>query len=236
MEMLPALALFACIAGAAVETWLKRRVGEKAAGAVEKPSASVPKAAQPAQIFLAAAIVLVMLNPVAMIFGADAVQKIAGVIERHPSHLLTSYSPPLVLKEALVNSTTRVPFERSVALVLNELPAGAPILMQESDHIGALEDAGIPLKQTINETDYDSWHAALEDPASHALFVIAMEGDAVSKAVAAHPQELQELDILCTTGQPCAHIYRSLSYGAKNAAGYAGKAIGAGAQGGSPAK
>jgi len=42
--------------------------------------------------------------------------------------------------------TTRVPFERNLALVLEDLPPGAPILMQESDHIGALEDAGVPLK------------------------------------------------------------------------------------------
>jgi hypothetical protein len=163
-----------------------------------------------------------------MIYGTDVVQMIAGAIEWHPSHLLAVYSPPLVLKEALVNSATRVPFERNLALVLEEMPHGASILMQESDHIGALEDAGIPLKQTINETDYESWNAALEGPAAHAQFVVAMEGDAVAEAVAAHPEDLEELDILCTTGQPCARIYRSLSYGAK--------ATGAGAQGGSPAK
>jgi hypothetical protein len=95
-----------------------------------------------------------------------------------------------VLKEALVNATTRVPFERDVALVLEEIPPGAPILMQESDHIGALQIAGIPLRQTINETDLDSWHAALGDPAGHAAYVITFDGDAVAKAVAAHPQAL----------------------------------------------
>jgi hypothetical protein len=168
-----------------------------------------------------------------MIFGTGVVQKVAGMIERRPSHILANYAPPLVLKEALVNSSTRVPFERDLALVLQEMPPGAQILMQESDHIGALQDAGIPLKQTINETDYDSWHVALEDPAGHAQFVVAMEGDAVAKAVAAHPQDLEELDILCTTGQPCARIYRSLSYGAKTIQSHGAAA---GAQAGSPAK
>ena len=108
-----------------------------------------------------------------------------------------------------MNSTTRVPFERDVALVLEELPPGAPILMEESDHIGALQDAGIPLRQTFNESDYDSWHAALEDPAGHAAYVIAFDGDAVAKAVAAHPQGLQELSILCGTGQGCARVYQA---------------------------
>jgi hypothetical protein len=140
------------------------------------------------------------------------VQKVASLIERHPSHLMASYSPPLVLKEALVNATTRVPFEENLAMVLEEIPPGAPILMAESDHIGALQDAGIPLKQTLNESDYDSWHAALEDPAGKAAYVIAMDGDPVAKAVAAHPGGLEELSITCGTGQPCAHMYQSDRY------------------------
>ena len=232
MEMLPALALFACIACAAVEQGLKVRTQRKMLA--NRPV--IPPAANrtgTAPVFFTFIVVLVMLNPIAMIFGTGVVEKVAGAIERRPSHLLANYAPPLVLKEALVNSSTRVPFERDLALVLQEMPPGAQILMQESDHIGALQDAGIPLKQTINETDYDSWHVALEDPAGHAQFVVAMEGDAVAKAVAAHPQDLEELDILCTTGQPCARIYRSLSYGAKT---IQSRAAAAGAQAGSPAK
>jgi len=99
-----------------------------------------------------------------------------------------------------------------LATALEELPPGAPILMQESDHIGALQDAGIPLRQTINESDYDSWHAALEAPAEHAAYIVALQGDAVAKAVAEHPEGLQELSILCGTGQPCARIYQSDRY------------------------
>ena len=94
---------------------------------------------------------------------------------------------------------------------MDAFPPGAPILMQESDHIGALQDAGIPLRRTINESDWDSWHAALEDPAGHAAYVVAFDGDAVSKAVAEHPKGLQELSILCGTGQPCARTYQSES-------------------------
>ena len=158
------------------------------------------------------AMALAVLNPLAMMYGATAVQTVAAKIERHSSSLLANYSAPLVLKEALVNSSTRVPFERDLALVLEEFPPGAPILMQESDHIGALQDAGIPLHQTLNESDYDSWHAALADPAGHAAYVVALQGDAVSKAVAERPGGLEELTILCSTGQPCARIYQSQQY------------------------
>jgi hypothetical protein len=155
------------------------------------------------------ALALAVANPLAMIYGATLVQQGVRLVRHRPSTVLADSSLPVVLKEALVNATTRVPFERDVALVLEEIPPGAPILMQESDHIGALQIAGIPLRQTINETDLDSWHAALGDPAGHAAYVITFDGDAVAKAVAAHPQGLQELSILCGTGQGCARLYQS---------------------------
>ena len=226
MEMLPALALFACVAAAAVERkWeAKRRQGmfqglkpqvDLGAGVPGRPKAeALGYESRPIQVrgIYLVVLALVLVNPVAMIYGSGVVQWCAWHLRHRPSEALAIYSPPLVLKEALVNASTRVPFERNLALVLEDLPPGVPILMAESDHIGALQDAGIPLKQTINETDYDSWHAALEDPAGKAAYVIAMEGDAVAKAVTAHPDGLEELSITCTTGQPCARIYQSERY------------------------
>jgi hypothetical protein len=214
MEMLPALALFASVAAAALERRFTRaRVAEVSVASAKLGGAN-PLTVQP---FYLVALALAVGNALAMIYGTALVQRCAGLIEHRPSHLLANYDPPLVLKEALVNSTTRVPFERNLALVLEDLPPGATILMQESDHIGALQDAGIPLRQTINESDYDSWHAALEAPAEHAAFVVSFEGDAVSKAVAEHPEGLQELSILCGTGQPCARIYQSERFAASGA-------------------
>jgi hypothetical protein len=119
------------------------------------------------------------------------------------------YTVPLVLKEAIVNSTTRIAFESAIARELRSLPAGVSILMYNSDHVGALQQAGLPLRQTLNEGDYDSWKAALAAPAERAAYVIAIAGDPVSQAVAEHPQGLTELTVLCTTGQPCARIYQS---------------------------
>jgi hypothetical protein len=123
--------------------------------------------------------------------------------------ILMTYRIPLVLQEAIANSTTRVGFESALARQLLTFPRGSTILMYNSDHVGALQYAGIPLRQTINEGDYDSFHAALAAPADHAAYVVAIEGDPVSEAVAAHPEGLTELTILCTSGQPCARIYQS---------------------------
>jgi hypothetical protein len=210
MELLPALALFACVAAAALQQRLRRSGADRPGSAEAGATGATPR---PARLFFPLVAALVVVNPLAMIYLTDLVQRCASLIERHPSNLLANYSPPLVLKEALVNAATRVPFEQNLALALEEFTPGAPILMAESDHIGALQDAGIPLRQTLNESDYDSWQAALEDPADHAAYVVAFAGDAVAKAVAAHPEGLQELSILCTTGQPCARIYLSERYG-----------------------
>lgn len=118
-------------------------------------------------------------------------------------------STPLVLKEAIENSRTRIPFEQAYARALEQLPSSGTILVWTSDHIGAFERAGIPLRRTINETDYYQWKPALEHPAQSAAWVIAADRDAVAQAVAAHPQGLTLLNIVCSTGQPCVRFYRS---------------------------
>ncbi len=125
------------------------------------------------------------------------------------------YQVPLVLKEGMVNARTRVAFETALARELKAIPAGAPILMSTSDHIGALQQAGIPLKQVLSESDYDSWKASLAAPADKAAYVIAMAGDPVSKVLAENRDGLTELTVLCTTGQPCARVYRSDRYGTR---------------------
>jgi len=116
---------------------------------------------------------------------------------------------PIVLAEAIANSRTRIPYEESLAEALKSLPQQGMILMYTSEHIGALQRAGIPLKRTINETDYYQWPAALQHPARAASIVVATDHDAVAKAIAAHPEGLMLVDVVCSTGQPCARIYLS---------------------------
>jgi hypothetical protein len=119
------------------------------------------------------------------------------------------YRIPPVLKEGMVNATTRIPFEHAVAATLETFPMQAPVLMSTSAHVGAVQTAGRPLKTMISEDDEVAWERALADPAHHAAYVIAMVGDPVAKAVAAHPEGLKELEVVCTTGQPCAKVYQS---------------------------
>lgn len=120
---------------------------------------------------------------------------------------------PLVLQEGIRNARTRVPFETSIADQLRSFPPGVPILMDTSAHIGAVQRAGLPLRQILDAGDRDSFNAALASPATHAAYIITIAGDPVSQAITTHPENLTELTVLCTTGQPCARIYRSDVWG-----------------------
>jgi hypothetical protein len=122
------------------------------------------------------------------------------------------HKTPLVLAEAIENSRSRIPFETAYARALDHLPPQGPILVWTSDHIGAFQRAGIHLKRTINETDYYQWNAALQHPAQSAEWVIAADKDAVTQAVAAHPQGLKLIDIVCSTDEPCIRFYHSSLY------------------------
>ena len=120
------------------------------------------------------------------------------------------YSVPLVLKEAMVNSTTRVALEKQIAFVLNSLPADEPVMMMLATHVGAVQISGRTLVSIVSENDYGTFEKALQDPAANAAFVIAMDDDAVAQAVKAHPQGLKEIYVMCTSGQPCAKVYQSI--------------------------
>lgn len=128
----------------------------------------------------------------------------------------TAEATPLVLQEARANSATRVPFEHALAEALASMPSHATLLMYTSQFVGALQRAGIPLRQTINEGDFREWQAALLDPAARADFVLATDGDVVAAAVNAHPAGLREISVICSTGQPCARLYISSAHAARS--------------------
>ncbi len=126
------------------------------------------------------------------------------------------HAKPLVLQEALVNGRSRIAFERALAKKLAELPAHDQILMYTSAHVGALQQAGIALKQTVNEGDYYQWNAALAHPGT-IPWIVAIDGDAVAAAVKAHPEQVDLLSVTCSTDQGCARIYHAASHSPSHA-------------------
>ncbi len=194
MELLPAFAIGTAVLCAAVERWLRAR----------KP--------KQADAFFFASLVCIVVNVFAMMgtFGV-MLNKALGANEitgdpRVPKWLS---APPLVYDEAVVNSRTRIPFEVELSKEILRLYGGGTIMFDTNDHIGAIQDAGLQLKTLISPMDSQTFKRASLQPAKYASLVVALAGDPVSKAVAAHPEGLKEIEVMCHTGQPCATLYSS---------------------------
>jgi hypothetical protein len=125
------------------------------------------------------------------------------------------HAQPLCFKEAWVNSRTKLALESSVAQVVALLPHGSRYLMYVGEHVGVFQQAGIPLRQVINEGNHRPWRKpadpdglwerALADPVQYVDFVIAYEGDAVDQAV--NHADLNLEKEIHTLGQARARIY-----------------------------
>src|SRR5262249_25007264 len=61
------------------------------------------------------------------------------------------HAKPICYREAWDNAVTRIALERALVQQLLMLPPGSSILMYLGEHVGALQNAGIPLRRTINE-------------------------------------------------------------------------------------
>lgn len=126
---------------------------------------------------------------------------------------------PLCFKEAWVNSRTKLALESAVARNLRDFPRDANYLMYLGEHVGALQQAGVPLRQVVNEGNHRPWkkpsdpeglwERALADPARYVDFVIAYEGDAVDQAV--NKSQLTPASEIHTSGQARARIYATHS-------------------------
>jgi hypothetical protein len=122
---------------------------------------------------------------------------------------------PICFREAAVNSRTRVTLETELASDLKKLPPDSALLMYLGDHVGALQQAGILLRRTINEGNHRPWKApvdqqglwerALANPSQYVDFVVAFDGDPVAAGV--EKQGLSSIMVIRTAGQPPATIY-----------------------------
>jgi hypothetical protein len=105
------------------------------------------------------------------------------------SYIAVWRAQPISFREAEVNSRSRLAFERELAVLLRTLPPQSNILMYVGDHAGAVQDAGIPFRRTINEGNHRTWkqpydpqglwEKALREPAKYADYVVAFAGDPV---------------------------------------------------------
>ena len=122
---------------------------------------------------------------------------------------------PLVYVEGTKNVESRRAYDAEIPPVLRALAAehtGEPVLMNTSVHPEFVAFSGIPLRQTINESDREFLQAALAAPATHAAIVLAFAGDDVDRAVRAHPEGLKAVRRFKAEYEPEGTIYVSDTY------------------------
>jgi hypothetical protein len=123
---------------------------------------------------------------------------------------------PICYREAEFNLKGRVALDRQLGEWIKNLPPNSTLLMYLGEHVGALEQVGIPLRRTINEGNHrvwkrpsdpeGLWERALADPVANADYIIGFQGDPVWTA--AHDHHLAALVEIHTTGQPPAVIFQ----------------------------
>ena len=122
---------------------------------------------------------------------------------------------PQCLQEAQRNWRIRSPLNSAVQGVVARLPRNSRFLMDLGEHVGVMEQAGIPLRQVVNNENHRPWkrpsdpeglwERALADPPRYVDFVIAFDGDPVDQG--ANQTNLAVLAEIHATGQPRARIY-----------------------------
>jgi hypothetical protein len=173
------------------------------------------------QMAPAFAVAIALLVSLVLRFGwqgkLKAVFVIATVLFVIASYSSIWRSSPITLQEADANMRTRNQLEKQIATWLEKLPQDATLLMYLGDHVGAVQQAGIPLSHTINEGNHrvwrqpsdpeGLWERALANPPQYADYVLAFEGDPVFQAVRdLHLKELVEIHV---TGQARGVLYRA---------------------------
>jgi hypothetical protein len=133
------------------------------------------------------------------------------------SYIGVWHAGPACFREAWANSRTRLQLEDQLADKLKQLPPQSTFLMYLGEHVGALQDAGIPLRRVINEGNHrvwrqpsdpeGLWERTLADPGQIADFVVAFEGDIVWQAV--QERNLPVVATVAVVGQRTATILRA---------------------------
>jgi hypothetical protein len=119
---------------------------------------------------------------------------------------------PLTYVEGTKNIESRRKFETEIPPVLRSLLAtrrDGIVLMETSVYPNLVAFSGIPLRQTVNESDKEYYSDALAAPATHAAIVLAFDGDEIDRAVKAHPDGLKMIRRFDASGQKSGTVYVS---------------------------
>jgi len=120
------------------------------------------------------------------------------------------HAGPIVYVEGTKNANARQPYDDSIPPALQSLltlDPHATVLMDTSIYPEIVAFTGIPLRQTINESDLGIYRSALAAPAAHAAIVVTFDGDEIDTAVKAHRADFTLIGSFTARNQPSAAIY-----------------------------
>jgi hypothetical protein len=149
--------------------------------------------------------------------SANRVVPLTAAILLGWSYLIIWHDRPVCYREAFVNSRTRLVLESELATKIAQLPPRSKFLMYLGRDVGALQQAGIPLRRSVNEGNHrvwmqpsdpeGLWERSLANPAQFVDFVVAMDGDPVAQAMLG--RSLPTVGHIVVEGQPLTTIYRT---------------------------
>ena len=124
---------------------------------------------------------------------------------------------PVCLREAIVNSRSRLALERELAKNLKLLPSNAKYLMYLGHHVGVMQDSGIELRRVIHEGNHRSWlqpsdpqglwERTLMNPGNEVEYVVMFDGDPVDNRV--NREGLRLKWVVQSAGQATARIWET---------------------------
>jgi hypothetical protein len=122
--------------------------------------------------------------------------------------------PPVVWKESQVNSVARRAWtEQASAYLAGHYHRGDGIIYTFGDLTGVLREAGIPLRDGLHQGNHPAWDVAVLRPDLffREEWVLAMDGDAVDKAVRRLPPSIAHYELrnqIIVEGAPAIDIYQ----------------------------
>ncbi len=131
------------------------------------------------------------------------------------SYASTWKATPECLVEARRNWDIRHTLNAAVQRAVTGLPKNSMFLMDLGEHVGIMEQDGIPLRRVVNSENHRPWkrptdpeglwERALADPPRYVDYVISFDGDQIDRYV--NKANLRMLMELHVSGQPHARIY-----------------------------
>ena len=126
------------------------------------------------------------------------------------SYVQIARATPICLREARVNSVDRLAVETRLESIFRQLPQNSVILMQTGEFVGALQQAGIPIRHVIWEGAHPEWDEALAAPADFADFVVTVQGDQLWYSTRLFPHGLSLVVRFSSPDGRGVRVYRSL--------------------------